>query len=97
MRRSSVAAVVAVLVVLGFAVMGAPAGAQSSAESEVPLGTLDNPFPAGLLSPVGSSLGLATGLGSQVDYIDSTVERQKARANTCDVNGGYLEFSGHNL
>ena len=30
---------------------------QSSAEGEVPLTVLDNPFPAGLLQPVGSALG----------------------------------------
>ncbi len=37
---------------------GRRSSASRRAESEVPLGTLDNPFPAGLLAPIGSSLGL---------------------------------------
>ena len=36
---------------------------QSSAESDVPITTLDNPFPGGLQQPIGSSLGLLTGVG----------------------------------
>jgi hypothetical protein len=43
----------------------------------VPL-TLDNPFPAGLLQPVGSSLGLLTGVGGQVDYIDQNKASPKS-------------------
>jgi hypothetical protein len=43
---------------------------QSSAESDVPITTVDNPFPAGLQLPVGSSLGLLTGVGGNINYID---------------------------
>jgi len=42
---------------------------QSTAESEVPKTTLDNPFPSGLLSPIGSSLGLLTNVGGRVDFV----------------------------
>jgi hypothetical protein len=34
----------------------------------VPLNYLDNPYPSGILQPVGSSLGLATQLGQSVTY-----------------------------
>ena len=44
--------------------------AQSAAESAVPLVTLDNPFPAGLIAPTGSSLGILTGVGGNIDFID---------------------------
>jgi hypothetical protein len=43
---------------------------QSPAESDLPITTLDNPFPAGLQQPVGSSLGLLTGVGGNINYID---------------------------
>jgi hypothetical protein len=35
-----------------------------------PVGTLSNPFPAGITQPQGSSLGLATGAGSVIDFVD---------------------------
>src|SRR6185369_11135681 len=57
---------------------------QSAAESEVPIGTLDNPFPSGLLSPIGSSLGLATNVGGQVDYIDQTKGNPKVHQYSAD-------------
>ena len=43
---------------------------QSAAENDVPITTLDNPFPSGLQRPVGSSLGLLTGVGGNINYID---------------------------
>jgi len=43
---------------------------QSSAETEVPITTLDNPTPGGLLQPVGSSLGLLTGVGGDINFVD---------------------------
>jgi hypothetical protein len=43
---------------------------QTAAESDVPITTLDNPFPAGLQRPIGSSLGLLTGVGGNINYID---------------------------
>src|SRR5688500_7660086 len=35
-----------------------------------PLGTISNPFPAGITEPQGNSLGLATGAGSVIDFVD---------------------------
>ena len=35
-----------------------------------PVGTLSNPFPAGITEPQGNSLGLATGAGSVIDFVD---------------------------
>ncbi|PYQ71035.1 MAG: hypothetical protein DMG01_26425 [Acidobacteria bacterium] len=58
---------------------------QSSAESEVPKATLDNPFPAGLLQPIGSSLGLLTGVGGQVDFIDQTKGSPKVHQYSADI------------
>jgi hypothetical protein len=58
---------------------------QSSAESEVPIGTLDNPFPGGLLSPIGSSQGLSTNVGGQVDYIDQTKGNPKVHQYSADI------------
>jgi hypothetical protein len=58
---------------------------QSAEESEVPLGTLDNPFPAGLLAPIGSSQGLSTNLGGQVDYIDQNKGNPKVHQYSADI------------
>ena len=38
---------------------------QSDATTAVPIVSLDNPFPAGLVQPIGSSLGLLTGTGGR--------------------------------
>ena len=35
-----------------------------------PVGTLSNPFPNGVTQPQGNSLGLATGAGSVIDFVD---------------------------
>jgi hypothetical protein len=35
-----------------------------------PVGTISNPFPAGITPPQGNSLGLATGAGSVIDFVD---------------------------
>jgi hypothetical protein len=58
---------------------------QSSSESEVPLNTLDNPFPGGILSPIGSANGLLTNLGGQVDFIDQNKENPKVHQYSFDV------------
>jgi trimeric autotransporter adhesin len=80
---------------------------QSAAESEVPLGTLDNPFPGGLLAPIGSSLGLATNVGSQVDYIDQNKGNPKVHQYSADferelggsmaVTVGYIGATGRDI
>jgi hypothetical protein len=58
---------------------------QSTAESEVPLNTFDNPFPGGILAPIGSSLGLLTSVGGQVDYIDQNKANPKVHQYSVDV------------
>ena len=39
-----------------------------------PVGTISNPFPAGITPPQGNSLGLATGAGSVIDFVDQDSE-----------------------
>jgi hypothetical protein len=58
---------------------------QSSAESEVPINVLDNPFPAGIVAPIGSSLGLLTSVGSQVDFVDQNKGNPKVHQYSADV------------
>ena len=42
----------------------------TSIQAGVPANTLDNPFPTGILQPVGSSLGLLTALGQSYQFAD---------------------------
>ena len=58
---------------------------QSVAETDVPLNTLDNPYPGGILPPVGSSLGLLTSVGGQVDYIDQNKANPKVQQYSVDI------------
>jgi hypothetical protein len=58
---------------------------QTSAESEVPLTMLDSPFPSGLLAPVGSSLGLLTGVGGDINFIDQTKKPPRVHQYSVDV------------
>jgi hypothetical protein len=58
---------------------------QSSAESAVPITTLDNPYPSGLQQPQGSSLGLLTGVGGNIDFIDQTKGSPKVHQYSADV------------
>ena len=59
--------------------------AQSAAESEVPLTSLDNPFPGGLVPPTGSSLGILTGLGGDVEFVDQNKGAPKVHQYAIDV------------
>jgi trimeric autotransporter adhesin len=80
---------------------------QSSAESAVPTTTLDNPFPAGLLPPLGSSAGLLTGVGTTVDFIDQTkgvplvyqysIDVQRQLPNSIALTIGYTGSTGRNI
>jgi trimeric autotransporter adhesin len=65
---------------------------QSSAESEIPITLLDNPFPAGLQAPQGSSLGLLTGVGGQVDFVDQNKGNPKVHQYSADIQ---RELPGH--
>lgn len=42
----------------------------TSIQAGIPYNTLDNPFPGGVLTPAGSSLGLATALGQSLQFAD---------------------------
>jgi len=53
----------------------------------LPLNTLTNPFPQGLVPPVGSSLGLSTLLGQTVTVVDSNLER--GRTHQFQFGGQY--------
>src|ERR1035437_2221466 len=44
--------------------------AQTTTPDYLPLATLSNPYPGGLLQPTGDSLGLATGLGGAITFYD---------------------------
>jgi hypothetical protein len=80
---------------------------QSSAERDVPLTTVDNPFPAGLLQPVGNSLGLLTGVGGNVNFIDQTKGAPKVHQYSIDIQRelpgdmalevGYIGGTGRDL
>jgi trimeric autotransporter adhesin len=72
-----------------------------------PTTTLDNPFPSGLDPVSGNSLGLLTGVGSQVRFIDQNKEAPYVHQWSIDVQRelggnmaltvGYIGSSGHNL
>ena len=80
---------------------------QSSAETEMPITTLANPYPSGLQSPVGSSLGLMTGVGGTVDFIDQTkgaprvhqysVDIQRELTNSLAITVGYTGATGRDI
>jgi hypothetical protein len=80
---------------------------QSSPETETPLTTLDNPFPAGLQVPVGSSLGLLTGVGGNIAFIDQTKGSPRVHQYSADVQRelpgamavtvGYIGAIGHDI
>jgi hypothetical protein len=80
---------------------------QSSANTDVPITTLDNPFPAGLQQPIGSSLGLLTGVGGNINYIDQNKGAPVVHQYSADVQRelpgemaltiGYQGATGRNL
>ena len=58
---------------------------QSDPTTGVPITSLDNPFPAGLIQPIGSSLGLLTATGGTINYIDQTKGDPKVHQYSFDV------------
>jgi hypothetical protein len=58
---------------------------QSPPEREAPITTLENPFPAGLQEPLGSSLGLLTGVGGNVDFINEEKGAPRVHQYSADV------------
>ncbi len=80
---------------------------QSASESEVPIRTLDDPFPDGLEQPQGSSLQLLTGVGGQVQFVDQTkgspkvhqysIDVQRELAGNMAVTLGYVGATGRDI
>jgi hypothetical protein len=58
---------------------------QSASESEPPTAVLDNPFPAGLQQPAGSSLGLLTQAGGNINFVDQTKGAPKVHQYSADI------------
>ena len=57
---------------------------QTPSETAVPITVLDNPFPA-IQQPTGSSLGLLTGVGGNVEFVDQTKGAPKVHQYSVDV------------
>jgi len=80
---------------------------QSAAETSAPLATLDNPFPNGLIAPTGSALGILTGLGGNIDYVDQNkgsprvhqyaVDVQRQLRGDMSISLGYIGSTGRDL
>jgi hypothetical protein len=58
---------------------------QSDSSTAVPITSLDNPFPGGLVRPIGSSLGLLTGAGGTIRYVDQNKGNPKVHQYSVDV------------
>lgn len=75
--------------------------------SLVPITSIDNPFPGGLEQPSGNSLGLLTGVGGNVFFIDQNKEAPVVQQWSVDVQRelparmaitvGYMGSRGKNL
>lgn len=50
-----------------------------------PINSMNNPFPTGVTLPTGNSLGLATGIGQSVNFIDQTHVQPKSAQYTLNV------------
>jgi hypothetical protein len=60
-------------------------GGGNNYTANTPLATLSNPYPNGVALPTGSSLGLATGIGTNVDFVDPTHTTPKSTQYTLNV------------
>jgi hypothetical protein len=75
--------------------------------SGTPTISLSNPFPAGLVQPSGNSLGLLTGVGGDVYFIDPhkgaprvqqySVDLQRELGDGINVSVGYTGLTGTNI
>lgn len=73
----------------------------------VPTVTLSNPFPNGLIQPSGSSLGLLTGTGTEIRFVDPNKGAPRVQQYSVDVQRelpgdmsltiGYTGLTGSNL
>ena len=93
-----------------------PAGARSAtrrrrnvpqSSSGAPTVTMSNPFPTGLVQPTGNSLGLLTGAGGDIYFVDPnkgaprvqqySADLQRELAGGMSVSLGYTGLTGANL
>jgi hypothetical protein len=51
----------------------------------VPTTTIDNPFPQGLVQPSGNSLGLLTGAGGEIRFVDQTKGAPRVQQYSADL------------
>jgi hypothetical protein len=58
---------------------------QSDSTTAVPITSLENPFPGGLIQPQGSSLGLLTGTGGTVRFVDQNKGDPKVHQYSVDI------------
>jgi hypothetical protein len=80
---------------------------QSASRTGVPLASLENPFPNGLQQPIGSSLGLLTGTGGTINFVDQnkgdpkvhqySVDVQRELRGNMAVTIGYVGATGRDL
>jgi len=67
----------------------------SNSNQNLPLTTLSNPFPSGALLPTGSSLGLATAVGTNITFADpnhTTPKTQQITVNVQQQFPGQVQF-----
>jgi trimeric autotransporter adhesin len=75
--------------------------------TNIPITSIDNPFPNGLTQPSGNTLGLLTGVGSTINFVDPTrdaprvyqysVDVQRELPGNMSVSVGYIGASGRHL
>jgi hypothetical protein len=80
---------------------------QPQGAGAVPIISLSNPFPGGLVQPSGNSLGLLTGAGGEIRFIDPTKGAPRVQQYSFDlqrelpwgvsVSAGYTGLTGTNL
>jgi hypothetical protein len=80
---------------------------QPQGTGAVPTITMSNPFPAGLVQPSGSSLGMLTGAGGEIRFIDPTKGAPRVQQYSADlqrelpygisVSVGYTGLTGSNM
>lgn len=60
-------------------------GGSTNENGNLPVNTLDNPFPNGVLLPTGNSLGLSTAVGTNISFIDPNHVQPKLAQWTLNV------------
>ena len=62
----------------------------TNTNQNLPLYTLSNPFPSGVTLPTGSSLGLATGLGQNISFVDPNHVQPKSAQWSASVQQQFM-------